>query len=139
VLDIAAVNWLAVLVAGVASFVLGGLWYSLLFNKPWMRYTGITMEAASAGGGANMAAQYAGAFLTYLVAAAALALVMNTAGATGAGEGLVIGVLVGIGFVATTSFNIYLFSMRPFGLYLIDIGYPVVALGMSGVILGLWQ
>ncbi len=29
-------NWLAVLVAGVAFFALGGLWYSnLMFGKQW--------------------------------------------------------------------------------------------------------
>src|SRR2546430_3690237 len=36
------VNYLAVLVAAVAVFVLGWLWYSpLLFYKPWMRLRGM--------------------------------------------------------------------------------------------------
>jgi hypothetical protein len=41
------VNYLAVLVAAVAAFVSGWLWYSpLLFFKPWMRLRGLDPEAA---------------------------------------------------------------------------------------------
>src|SRR5438876_12360961 len=44
------VNYLAVLVAAVAVFVLGWLWYSrLLFFKPWMRLRGMDPVAAMAG------------------------------------------------------------------------------------------
>lgn len=43
----APVNYLAVLVAAVAVFVLGWLWYSpLLFFKSWMRLRGLDPEAA---------------------------------------------------------------------------------------------
>lgn len=136
-LDITGVNWLAVLVAAAASFALGGFWYSVLFAKPWMRHTGIDHESAGAAGGAKMALYYSGAFVTYLVAAAVLALLLEAAGAAGAGAGLLFGLLVGAGVVATVSFNTYLFSRRPVVLYLIDIGYPVVALALTGVILGL--
>lgn len=41
------VNYVAVLVAAVAVFILGWLWYSpLLFFKPWMRLRGLDPEAA---------------------------------------------------------------------------------------------
>src|SRR5438128_10661363 len=44
------VNYVAVLVAAVAVFVLGWLWYSpLLFFKPWMRLRGMDPVAAMAG------------------------------------------------------------------------------------------
>src|SRR2546430_12977214 len=44
------VNYVAVLVAAVAVFVLGWLWYSpLLFFKPWMRLRGLDPVAAMAG------------------------------------------------------------------------------------------
>ena len=32
------INWLAVLVAGLAYFFLGALWYSVLFGKKWQSY-----------------------------------------------------------------------------------------------------
>ncbi|MEX2431122.1 MAG: DUF1761 domain-containing protein [Dehalococcoidia bacterium] len=137
-LDFTDVNWLAVIVAGVVSFALGGIWYTAL-SKPWMAYTGITNEAATAGGGAKMAASYATAFATYLLAVTALALFMQAGGASGAVSGLVFGLIAGVGLVATTSFNNYMFSMRPLNLYLIDIGYPVTALAVAGIIIGVWQ
>ena len=37
-LDLAALNWWAILVATVAAFALGGLWYGPLFGKPWMGF-----------------------------------------------------------------------------------------------------
>ena len=44
------VNYFAVIVAAVAAFVLGWLWYSpLLFYKPWMRLRGMDPAAAMAG------------------------------------------------------------------------------------------
>src|SRR5437879_13014466 len=44
------VNYLAVLAAAFAVFVLGWLWYSpLLFFKPWMRLRGMDPVAAMAG------------------------------------------------------------------------------------------
>ena len=39
------INWIAVVVAAVACFLLGGLWYSpVLFGKAWQRETGLTDE-----------------------------------------------------------------------------------------------
>ena len=39
------INWIAVVVAAVACFLLGGLWYSkALFGKAWQRETGLTDE-----------------------------------------------------------------------------------------------
>ena len=39
------VNWIAIVVAAVGSFVLGGLWYSpVLFGKAWQREAGLTDE-----------------------------------------------------------------------------------------------
>lgn len=137
-LDLAGVNWFAVLVSAAAGFALGAAWYTG-FSKPWMAYTGITQEATTAGGSGKMAASYAAAFAMYLGAVAALALFMEAAGITGAGSGLLFGLIAGVGIVATVSFNNYMFSMRPFKLYLIDIGYPVVALALAGVIVGIWQ
>ncbi len=36
------INWIAVVAAAASSFLLGGLWYSALFAKPWMQVAGLT-------------------------------------------------------------------------------------------------
>ena len=38
------INWIATLVGAIGYFALGALWYSFLFQKKWMAYTGITMS-----------------------------------------------------------------------------------------------
>ncbi len=45
------INWWAVLVAGVSSFVVGGIWYSPgLFGKAWMKDNNFTEEEIRKGG-----------------------------------------------------------------------------------------
>ena len=50
-------------------------------------------------------------------------------------RGLAIGLLVGLGGVATTLGATYLLAGRPLVLYLIDAGYFVVFLALAGVVL----
>jgi Protein of unknown function (DUF1761) len=41
----ANVNWISVVVAALATFVIGGLWYSpVLFLKPWQRAMNVTAD-----------------------------------------------------------------------------------------------
>ena len=39
-------NWLAVLVAAITTFVIGWVWYGMLFKNAWIAETGITDEKA---------------------------------------------------------------------------------------------
>ena len=43
-IEFSEVNWWAVLVAGFAVFMLGGLWYTALFGKLWVRLNGYSEE-----------------------------------------------------------------------------------------------
>ncbi len=42
-------NWLAIGLGTLAFFVIGALWYGLLFGKAWQRETGITEPPQGAG------------------------------------------------------------------------------------------
>ncbi|MBC7595620.1 MAG: DUF1761 domain-containing protein [Kineosporiaceae bacterium] len=43
-------NWIiAVVLAALAFFALGGVWYAVLFGKPWHKEMGITDDQAQAG------------------------------------------------------------------------------------------
>ena len=127
------VNWLAVLLCGISSMVLGGIWYSpLLFAKPWQRGAGLSDEALA---GANMALIFGLAFVLSLAAAAVFALFL------GRGMGLWPSVAAGAAagaFWVGTSFGIsYLFERRSFGYWLINAGYHTVQFTLFGLILGL--
>src|SRR2546430_4650744 len=74
----ANVNILAVLVAALATFVLGAVWYSpVLFAKQWMQAHGYTPEQLEAMKRRGVAPAYAVSALCYLVMAYALALLAS--------------------------------------------------------------
>lgn len=58
------VNWLAVVVGAVLSFLLGWLWYSpVLFGKRWAEGVGVELGSAGSMPVGAMAAQLVGTFL----------------------------------------------------------------------------
>lgn len=132
-MDLGAINWLAVVVAAVSTFILGGLWYGPLFGKTWMAASGMTEEKAKQG---NMAMIFGVSFLLQLVAAAVLAMFI------GAEADLVFGLsaggAVGLCWVATAFGVVYLFEQRPLGHWAVNSGYHVVSFLLMGAILGAW-
>ena len=128
-----AINWLAVLVAALSAFVLGGLWYGPLLGKAWMTASGMTAERARQGSPARI---FGIAFVLELIAAAVLALFIG-ADAT-VGFGAAAGVAAGAFWVATAFGVVYLFERRPVGHWAVNAGYQIVAYTLMGVIIGAW-
>lgn len=130
-----AVNWLAVFVASIIAFLLGGLWYSpKLFGKLWMQDVGLTEESAAEG---NSAVIFGGSFVLIFIAATLLAYLLGSEGNWLLG--LHTGFMIGIGWVATAYGVTYLFERRPMRLFFINAGYNVVLFAIMGTILGAWQ
>ena len=129
----ADINWLAVVVATVSSFALGGIWYGPLFSKAWMKLTGMTKEK---GAEASMAVTFVGTFALNLLIAIAIALL--TGPHAGLHAGLHTGLFSAFFFVATSIGVIYLFEQRPLRLWLINAGYQVVNFSIMGSIIGAW-
>jgi hypothetical protein len=128
------INWLAVAVAVIASFVIGSLWYgSLLFQKPWMQATGMTFEK---GKQANMLVTFGGTAVLNLLIAIAIALLAGPH--AGWKMGLHTGLFSALFFVATSLGVIGLFEQRPFKLWLINAGYQLVVFALMGTIIGAW-
>ena len=123
-------NILAIIVAAVVNMVLGALWYSpALFAKPWMRLAGMKEMK---GGGAGYAVSAIGSLITAYV----LAWILNLSGMHSVSEGIKVGFLAGLGFVATTMVSDYMFSGKPMQLFYINAGYRMVGLILMGVVLG---
>ena len=128
-----ALNWLAVVVAAVSAFVLGGIWYGPLFKTAWCREAGIDMAAKPA----HPARVFGTAFIAALVAAAAFAWWIGPAPELE--YAVRRGVLAGLGIVAM-SFGInYAFAGRSLKLWLIDGGYHTLQFALYGMILGAWH
>lgn len=129
------IRYLAVVVAAVSNFVLGGLWYSpVLFGRPWMAASGMTEEKAREG---NMARTFGLAFVLELMAAFVLALFIGPD--AGLHFGLMAGFHVGLFWVGGGLGVVYLFEQRPLKLWLVNAGYMTVAFSVMGAILGLWR
>jgi Protein of unknown function (DUF1761) len=127
-------NYLAVVVAAVSSFLLGGLWYSpALFGRTWQREAGDTRKP----GEGHPARVFGLSFLFALVAALAYAALIPAPST--ALQAAIQGLALGAGVVAA-SFGInYQFANRSTKLLLIDGGYHTAQFCIYGLILGLWR
>lgn len=124
-------NYLAILLAALSTFVLGGLWYSpAAFGKAWMKENGFTEEDMKKG---NMVKIFGLAFVLALISAINLAMFMGPEKEVGMGAAY--GFAAGFGWVATFVGTHYLFERKSFKLFLINAGYSVVALTVMGVII----
>ena len=68
-----------------------------------------------------------------------LALIVQLTGASTAAEGVLLGLLAGVGFVAATQLPNYMFESRSLKIYVINVGYPVVTFTTIGLLLTVWQ
>jgi len=142
--DFPAINYLAVLVAAIVIFVLGGLWYSpVLFSKRWIALQNRTEEQIRAQVAAsNMPLMYLAAFVCAFLQAWVMSAVIGHIGAghqIGAAHGAILGAMLWIGFTASTSYATALFSGKPKQLWLIDSMYNLVSFMLAGSILGVWR
>jgi len=128
------VNWLAIVIAAIANMIVGFLWYGTwAFGKSWMTLSGRTMgEGFPAGPGPLYAMTAAAA----IVQAITMSWFVSQTGANSGAAGAIIGLYVGLGFVATAMFAEVLFAGRHPRLYAITAGYSVVAAIVQGMIIG---
>jgi hypothetical protein len=135
-MPVADINYLAVVVAGLASMAIGFVWYSLkVFGHSWMKETKLTMKDIGNGPGAGYALVTVGSLLQAYV----LAHFVDFTEAATWFEGLVTGTWVWIGFVATAYAATYVFSQKSFKLWMIDAGYFLAVLMAQGAILAGWR
>ncbi len=131
------INYLAVIVAAVAYFVIGALWYSpALFGKTWMKGIGKTKEQM-AGGSAVL--NYLMGLITAFFASYGVARIMLWSGGSSIRDGIITGLLVGVCFALATMVMNDIFEKRPKSLTVINGLYHIVALVVAGIIVGAWR
>jgi hypothetical protein len=130
-------NWPAVIAATVFAAVLGALWYSpVLFLNRWMELRGVTREGTQ--GAISPAAAVAGSVLLNLIAMTTLSMVVGWSGASTLLDGLVVGGMVGLGFVVTMAARAVLFEDQGAQLFAINNVYTMLIFLVGGAILGAW-
>ena len=132
------INHLAVLVAAVAAFALGALWYSpVLLGKPWMAAIGTTEEEIKSSG-RSMPLVFGLTFLAWLLTAYVRAHIVDYAVATTVSGGLQTGFWIWLGFMLTYEAIHGLFEDRDVRLHFINSGYHLVAILIMGGVLAAW-
>ena len=130
-----SLNYPAILVAALVSFVVGGAWYSpLLFARTWMREAGLDDAALKQ---ARLGKVFALSFVCSLVMAVNLAAFLG-ARATLA-FGTFAGFATGLGWVAMSLGIVYLFEQRSLKLWLVNAGCQVVTYTLMGAVIGGWK
>jgi hypothetical protein len=133
------VNLWAVLVSGLATMVVGFVWYSpMLFARRWMILMGHDPDDK-----AKIAELQKGAGPSYmlslvasLISAAVLGKIIAVATIDTPLYGMKVGLAVWLGFVTTVQLTNSLFSRQPARLYLINTGYQLVCFLAMGAIMG---
>jgi hypothetical protein len=128
-------NYGAVFVAALAYWILGAVWFGVLFSKPWMALEHMTVEQASS---MNPVWPYVITFLLNLLIAFVLAQICIWRNASTAARGAAVGVLVWIGFLGPVTYTTYMYEMRPKELFAINEFYSLAGMCLMGAILGAW-
>lgn len=95
------INWLAVAAATLATAMLGALWFTALFGK----YYTIALGREGQPPPKMTPIFIAGPFLCGLVTCIASAILMRALGISYFADGLVFGLIVGLGLLAATTVN----------------------------------
>jgi len=127
------INWLAVLVVTILSFMLGAFWHSVLFKKGWSEDSGSIYNSENRG---NPAVIFGLSALLHIIAVIGLAMFIG-ADST-ALIGTLKGFIVSTVWISTSIGVTYIFVGRTFRLFLIDAGFYVIFLSFAGLILGAW-
>jgi hypothetical protein len=98
---LAQLNWISILVAFVAYFALGALWFTLFFSKPYRISLGRENETLP-----NKPIFIVGPALCSLVITVATAILFETIHVTGFREALEFSLLIGIGYLVANTVNI---------------------------------
>lgn len=138
------VNYLAIAASGVASMVIGFLWYGPLFGKPWSKLMGWgdmtpeQLKEKQKKAGPMYAISFVGSLVMAYVLAHSLAFAQAYLGTSGFSSGLEAGFWSWLGFVAPVTIGSVLWEGKPMKLWYINASYYLVLLLVMGVILALW-
>ena len=133
-------NWLAVIVAALAYFAIGAVWYAPpVFGKAWMAAGGMAMPEA---GTRPSPAIYLTPLVGSVLSAIALGMLAKATGTDTLEEGIALGFVVAIGFAVSVIFVTAQFESekpKPMVWAAITAGYHAVGILIAAIIVASWQ
>jgi hypothetical protein len=132
-------NWLAVIVGAVIYFAIGAVWFTpMMFGRPWQRAIG--WDESQRPPDMNPAV-YAIPAAFYLVSAIATGMLAAATGSDSVGEGVVLGLVVGVGYALTVNASDAIFDPhkpQPSVWFAITGAYHLVGIIIVAVLVSVW-
>ena len=131
------INHLAVWLSVILLFGLGFLWYGPLFGEQWMAMVGLSMAEVEAN--PPGAAIWISNVVSTVIPLYVLAWLFTKLNVKSGLMGLFYGLIISFSFVFLSKLTGDMFAQNPYALSWITGGYDMVALSVTGFILGAWR
>ncbi len=129
------INYWAVLVAAISSFVIGGLWYApFLFGKVWQKAVGLSDDELKS---ASMGKTFGISFVLSVIISYGMANFFGPE--VNMNMGIMYGAMTALFFVIPSMGTNSLFEHHKLNLFLINAGYNLVTYVVIGTIIGAWH
>ena len=133
---ISEISYWPVVLAVLANFILGFVWYApSVFGKQWMKAVGL--KAKDMKDNKDMGTTYMAMLVFSFLSNSTLAIMMMLMGVTAAFYCLLTGLIIGFFFTFAYMLNTNAFEKRSFEVTMINGGYVMVALAISGWIIAI--
>lgn len=128
------VNWVAILVAALAFFAVGAVWYQpKVMGARWMKAAEVDPSKASPNPWI-----FLGTLVAYFLMAMVLAMIAQGIGASSFGDGLALGLSTGVVFVGAQAWVNTSYEGRSFSLVVVNGGVGVIGHVIMAVIVTVW-
>lgn len=124
-----------VVVAAIAQWVLGYLWYGVVFKKSWKNLVGFAEGEKPK----NAALAMISSFIACLLLSYVLAHIVGWTLAATFGTGAKIGIICWLGFMAPPLFTQHIYENRRVNLFAINAAYWLLAMALGGGILAAYH
>lgn len=129
-----AINLFALLTSAAIQWVIGALWYGVIFKKSWKAMVG---GEATTGGRAIFAMVCS--FVASVILCFVLVHIFMMAGTPTFRGGAALAIICWLGFMAPPMFAQHIYERRPANLFAINAGYWMIAMAVSGGVLAVWR
>ncbi len=129
-------NWVAVIVAGLAYFVLGAVWYTnALFGRQYRTALGVDPAVQAQPDPMLLVTNFVG----WMVAAVAMGLIAVSVGADSVLDGIVLGLVVSVGLILTQLVVNATYEGRGTAILKVNAPYMIIGYVLMGAILAVWR
>ncbi|KAA0940408.1 DUF1761 domain-containing protein [Streptomyces apricus] len=127
------INWPALAIAAVASFLIAGVWFAVVIAKPYA----VALGREGAPAPSPTPVTVAGPLLCTLATVLTSAVLVEALDITGTGDAVAFGLIVGVGYLGAMTFQIAINPNFPRPLYygLLNAPYFVLTSVLTSVIL----